>query len=454
MDLAKNSFPEAPLVKGDLPGPKAVEFLAAQQELESNVFKYSRTIPLVPQEGRGATIKDIDGNTFIDFFAGIGVLNVGHANREVLAAAQAQEEKLIHSLDFPASPRVEMMRKLNEIAPGNLRGRAKVMFGGPSGSDAVEGAIKLAKHYTGRHSLIAFSGSYHGQTSGALALSSNHSQEYLPLIPDVHFAPYPYCYRCPFKQDPKNCDMLCVDYLADMLHDSYSGVTKPAAIIVEPVQGEGGVIVPPDGFLPRLRQLADEEKIVLIIDEIQSGFGRTGKMFACEHSDTTPDIMTMAKALGGIGYPLSGVLYSKELDSILAGGHMGTFRGNLVAMAAGRVAIDFILKNDLLEHTTKLGQLFLDELRKLQEDVPQIGDVRGKGLWIGVELVKDKETKEPYPELAKALQRSCYEKGLLIWSAGHFGNVIRMMPPLVISEDLAVKGLEIFSQSVRQLAGR
>ena len=456
MDLAELHFPEAPRMVGNPPGPKAKELLNTQQELESNVFKYSRTLPLVPREARGATIKDLDGNVFIDFFAGIGVVNVGHSNPQVLAAAQAQEERLIHSLDFPAPPRVELMKRLEEIAPGGLRGRAKAMFGGPSGSDAVEGAIKLAKNFTGRHTLIAFSGGYHGQTSGALALSSGRGfkQDYLPLLPDVHFAPYPYCYRCPFKQKSESCGLLCLNYLADLLRDPYSGITKPAAIIVEPIQGESGVIVPPDNFLPELRRLADEEGVLLIVDEIQTGFGRTGKMFASEHSGVTPDIMTLAKSLSGIGYPLAGVLYHERLDTVRPGGHMGTFRGHLVAMAAGAAAIDFMLENNLAEHAARLGKLLMAELRRLQEEIPQIGEVRGRGLFIAVELVKDKdrETKEPYPELVRKVQRRCYEKGLLVWSAGHYGNVIRIMPPLVITEELMLKGLEIFAQTMRELS--
>jgi len=456
IDLINLHFPEAPLIRGPLPGPRAQELLEAQQELESNVFKYSRTLPLVPQEARGATVKDIDGNIFIDFFAGIGVVNVGHSNPQVLAAAREQEERLIHSLDFPAPPRIALMEKLNRIAPGELRGKAKTMFGGPSGSDAVEGAVKLAKHYTGRHTLIAFSGSYHGQTSGALSLSSGRAfkQDYLPLLPDVHFAPYPYCYRCPFKQKPESCGLLCLNYLADLLHDPYSGITKPAAIIVEPIQGEGGVIVPPDDFLPELRRLADEEEIPLIVDEIQTGFGRTGRMFASEHSGVTPDIMTMAKSLGGIGYPLSAVLYHQRLDTVQPGGHMGTFRGHLVAMAAGAAAIDFMLENNLTEHAARLGELLLEGLRPLQEKIEYVGEVRGKGLFIAVELVKDKKTKEPYPELVKAVQRRCFERGLLVWSAGHYGNVLRIMPPLVITEELALKGLEIFQKTMRELAER
>ena len=455
-DLAEMHFPEAPLIKGELPGPEAQRFLREQQELESNVVKYPRAVPFVPAEARGATIRDVDGNVFIDFFAGIGVVNVGHANSEVLTAAQEQERKLIHSLDFPAPPRVELLRRLNEIAPGGLRGHAKVMFGGPSGSDAVEGAIKLTKRCTRRHTLIAFSGGYHGQTSGALALSSGRGfkEEYLPLLPDVHFAPYPYCYRCPFKQSrPQDCGLLCLNYLADLLRDPYSGVAKPAAIIVEPIQGEGGVIVPPDDFLPELRRLANEEEILLILDEIQTGFGRTGKMFASEHQDVTPDIMTLAKSLGGIGYPLAGVLYHEKLDTVKPGGHMGTFRGHVVAMAAGAAAIDFMLESNIVEHAARLGELLLRELQPLPEEIEYVGEVRGKGLFIAVELVKDKKAKEPYPELVKAVQRRCYERGLLIWSAGRYGNVLRLMPPLVITEELALKGLEIFKRALRELAG-
>ena len=313
----------------------------------------------------------------------------------------------------------------------------------------------LILYWTTLYTLIAFSGSYHGQTSGALALSSGRDfkQEYLPLIPGVHFTPYPYTYRCPFgNRDPHHdCAAHCVQYLADVLSDPYSGITKPAAIIVEPIQGEGGVIVPPDDFLSELHRLADEEEVPLIVDEIQTGFGRTGKMFACEHSGVTPDIMTMAKSLGGIGFPLSGCLYRKELDTWEPGGHVGTFRGHLVAMAAGTAAIEFIQENDLVAHAARLGESMLKQLHQLQEEVEYIGEVRGKGLFIAVELVKDRESKEPYPELVKEIQRRCYEKGLLIWSAGHYGNAIRIMPPLVITEELAFRGMEILAQTMREL---
>ncbi len=456
-ELAELHFPGAPLIRGALPGPRARELLAAQQALESNVFKYPRAIPFVPEEARGATIKDVDGNIFLDFFAGIGVLNFGHSNPYILGAARAQAERLVHGLDFPAEPRIELMKRLNELAPGEMRGHAKVMFGGPSGSDAIEGAIKLAKLCTGRLALLAFSGSYHGQTPGALTLSSGrgYRERHLPLLLEVHFAPYPYCYRCPFKQEPRSCGLLCLNYLAELLLDPYSGLAKPAAIIVEPIQGEGGVVVPPDSFLRELRRLTAEEEIPLIVDEVQTGFGRTGRVFASVHSGITPDFMVVGKALGGAGYPLSGVLYHERWDKeIKPGAHLGTFRGHLVAMAAGAAGLDFMLENHLPEHAARLGELLLAELRKLQEEVPQIGEVRGKGLFIGIELVRDRKTKEPYPELLQALQRRCFEKGLLIWSAGRYGNVVRIMPPLVLTEELAMKGLEIFAQSLRELVKR
>jgi diaminobutyrate-2-oxoglutarate transaminase len=432
------------------PGPKARGLLEAQERLESSAFKYPRSIPLALAEGRGATLKDVDGNIYIDFFAGIGVLNVGYSTPPVLEAARKQEEKLIHTLDFPTAPRIKLMERLNEIAPGRLKGSAKMLFGGPTGGDAIEGAIKLAKYNTERRPLIAFVGSYHGQTTAALSVTSGKSfkQDYLPLLADVHFLPYPYPYRPPLGSDPASCGVRCVEYLDDILKDPYSGVPEPAAIIVEPIQGEGGIIVPPDDFLPELARLAKDHSIPLIIDEIQTGFGRTGKMFACEHWDVTPDIMPLAKAVGGIGYPLSGCLYHQDLDTWGPGAHIGTFRGHAVAMAAGKAAIDFIQEHKLTEHAAKLGEYIKGRLEELQGETECIGDVRGKGLFIGIEFIKDRKTKEPYQEIVKEIQRRCFQKGLLIWTAGHYGNVVRFIPPLVITEELVQRGLNIFAQVV------
>ncbi|MGQ9760020.1 MAG: aspartate aminotransferase family protein [Candidatus Methanomethylicaceae archaeon] len=456
MDLSNLHFSEAPRILKEPPGPKSRELLQAQQRLESSSAKYALEMPIALEEGRGATLKDVDGNIYIDFFSGIGVLNVGHSNPEVLQAAEEQMKKLIHTIEFPTRPRVELMEKLVEIAPGGLKGHAKVLFGGPTGSDAVAGAIKLAQYNTKRTSLLAFQGSYHGPEGSALAATSNKilKRDYLPLMPEVHFMPYPYCYRCPFNSKPDKCGNLCVEYLNETLRDPYGGVPDPAAIIVEAVQGSGGVIVPPDNFLPELKNIAQDHGILLIVDEIQSGFGRAGKMFASEHWGITPDIMPLAKSIGGIGFPLSATLFKEDLDTWKGPVHLGTFRGHAVAMAAGRAAIDFILEHNLLDHVTKLGAYALDRLMKLKEETKYIGDVRGKGLFIGIEFVKDKNTKEPYREIVKEIQEICYKQGLFIWTAGHYGNVIRLLPPLVITQDLLEKGLDILEKAVREAEER
>jgi diaminobutyrate-2-oxoglutarate transaminase len=454
MNLIELHFPEAPRVNTAIPGPRSQELLRAQERMESRAFKYSRTLPIALEEGRGATLKDVDGNIFIDLFAGIGVANVGHSNPLVLKAAQEQAEKLVHALDFPAAPRIQLMEKLQEIAPGELKGSAKVLFGGPTGADAIEGAIKLAKYNTKKHALIAFRGSYHGQSTAALSVTSGeaYKQNYLPLLPDVHFMPYPYSYRCPFgERDDHDCADHCLQYLEDALKDPYSGIASPAAIIVEPIQGESGVIVPPKHFLRELKRLAHDHDVLLIVDEIQTGFGRTGRMFACEHSDTTPDVITLAKAIGGIGYPLASCLYRENLDTWQPGAHIGTFRGHLVAMAAGAAAIDFLKSHQLAEHSAELGQIALQRLRDLQEEIPQIGEVRAKGLFIGIEFVKDRHTREPAPEIVQAVQRRCLEKGVLVWTAGHYGNVIRLIPPLVITEALLHKGLDVLEETVHEV---
>jgi len=453
MELKELHYAQAPWIKGRLPGPKAQQIIAEQEALESNARKYSRVIPFVPEDAKGATIKDADGNIFLDFFAGISVLNFGHSNPAAIAAVQKQQAAMVHSLDFATRTRTEFMALLRSIAPGNLKDRARIMFGGPTGSDAVEGAVKLAKVFTGRHALLAFSGSYHGQTAGALSLSAGreHREPYLPLLNDVHFAPYPYCYRCAFGQKPSSCRHLCLNYLANMLRDSHSGLPRFAAVIVEPIQGEGGIVVPPDWFLPELSDICREHGIVLIVDEIQSGLGRTGKMFACEHWNVTPDVMTSAKSLGGIGFPLSAVLYAPELDVMPPGGHIGTFRGHLVGMAAGKACIEFMQQEHLLKHVQRLGTLMQDALVVLEDEIEAVGETRGKGLLWGIEFVSDARSKEPAPDLVERIRYRCFERGLLVWTAGRYGNVVRLLPPLVITEELLTKGLAIFGAVVREV---
>jgi diaminobutyrate-2-oxoglutarate transaminase len=407
-------------------------------------------MPMAIQRAKGSTVEDVDGNLYIDFFGGAGVMNVGHSNPTVVQAVMSQVGDLTHALDFPTPSRKLLIEKLSALLPQQL---SRLSFGGPTGSDAVESAVKLAKYNTKRQPIIAFEGSYHGMTTGALSLtSSRHFREpFLPLAPEVHFVPYAYCYRCPFNRNPDKCDLECAQYLDHVLEDPHSGVGKPAAIIVEPMQGEGGSIVPPAQFLPKVRQICDKHEVVMIADEVQVGFCRTGKMFACEHTETIPDVVTMSKALGGLGLPISGIAYQEKLNTWPAAQHIGTFRGNVLAYAAGAAALDFMVDTNLADHALKLGERMLSSLKELEGASQVVGEVRGKGLMLGVEFVKDKATKEPWPEGARQIRSACHRRGLLIEIGGHYNHVARFLPPLVLTDELAAKGLEIFMDSVREV---
>jgi diaminobutyrate-2-oxoglutarate transaminase len=451
-EFAELSFPEAPNIVVKPPGPKARALLEKQKEVDSRAVYYAIVIPTAWEAGKGATLKDVDGNIYVDFMAGISVLNVGHSNPQVVEAVKRQLDKLTHALDIPTPERIRLIEKLVEIAPAGLKGNSKVLFGGPSGSDAVEGALKVAKFNTKRHAILAFHGAYHGMTSGALSVTSKRSFRTgnLPLLPDIHFAPYAYCYRCAFGKEYPECDMQCTRYIEYLFKDPESGLTDPAAIIVEPIQGEGGFITPPDGYLKELRRICDENKILLIVDEIQSGFGRTGKMFACEYEGITPDVMPIAKAVGGIGIPLAGCIIKKSLDTWEPGAHLGTFRGNVLACVAGFEAIDFTLRKGLVERSAREGTHMIKRLKDLQQETKTIGEVRGKGLMVAAEFVEDKRTKKPAVELVKKIQLRCLEHGVLVWKAGHWPNVIRFLPPLVITREHIDKGLDVFSEVVKE----
>jgi diaminobutyrate-2-oxoglutarate transaminase len=450
MNFRHLSFDNAPSIITPPPGPRSKEYLAFQASHEASAVSYPRGLPLALQRGRGATVEDVDGNVYIDFFGGAGVMAVGHANPEVIAAAERQLRELTHALDFPTPARRRLVEALLSVLPSAL---TRVFFGGPTGSDAVESAVKLARLNTGRVPLVAFEGSYHGMTSGALSLTSGrpYKGRFLPLIPEVHFVPYAYCYRCAFGKTPNTCDTHCAKYLEHVLEDPHSGVCPPAAVVVEPVQGEGGSIVPPPEFLPKVREICDRHQVLMIADEIQAGFCRTGRMFAIEHTGTIPDILTMSKALGGVGLPISAIAYREALNTWPAGAHIGTFRGNVVAYAAGAAALGFMLRHDLAGHAAYLGEQILAMLREVERDSQFVGEVRGKGLMLGVEFVTDKSTREPAPQLASRVRTLCHGRGLLIEIGGHYSNVARFLPPLVLTDDLARKGVEIFADAVRDL---
>jgi diaminobutyrate-2-oxoglutarate transaminase len=451
MDFSKLSFPQAPLIKVVPPGPRSKALLDFQALHEGAAVSYPKGLPMGLFQGRGATVEDVDGNRYIDFFGGAGVLNVGHANPDVIAAVSQELSRITHALDVPTLPRQALVEFLVGLLPESLD---KVFFGGPTGSDAVEAAVKLAKLNSGRSSMIAFEGGYHGMTAGSLSVSSGRSfkEDLLPLVGETHFVPYAYCYRCAFGKEPEKCGLECARYLDHVLDDPHSGVAKPAAVIVEAVQGEGGSIDPPDRFLPEIRKICLKHGVILIVDEIQSGFCRTGKMFAWEHTQTLPDIMTMSKALGGAGLPLSGIAYRSEFDTWPAGKHIGTFRGHVLAYAAGRAALKFMVDQDLADHSLRLGQVILAWLKDIEKDSKIVGESRGRGLMLGIELVKDKETKEPAPGLASRVRQLCHRKGLLVEIGGHYSNVVRFLPPLVLTEELARKGIEVFEDALRTVA--
>jgi diaminobutyrate-2-oxoglutarate transaminase len=442
-------FAPAPALHGQVPGPGSQRLLAQQAALESRARSYPRAVPLALAEGRGATVKDVDGNTFIDFFGGAGTLNVGHGNPRVAAAASEQQEQLVHALDFPTPARVRLMTRLKEILPGALRRAARVHFGGPTGSDAIEAALKLVRSHTHRRATVAFQGSYHGMTEGALAVTSD-TRCRGPVDTPVQFMPYPYCYRCPLGLRPASCQLACARLLESTLQDPHSGLPHPAGVIVEAIQGEGGTIVPPEGWLGEIRRITRAADVPLIVDEIQTGFARTGAMFACEHDQVTPDVLVMSKALGGIGYPLSGIAYDAALDTWEPGAHIGTFRGHQVAMAAGAAAIEFTTEHDLPTHARRLGELALATLREATSDLESVGEIRGRGLMLGVELVRDRHTREPWPALAEEVRGVCARRGLVIELGGHFGNVSRFLPPLTITRELLLRGLEIYVEALRE----
>ncbi|WP_135822356.1 aspartate aminotransferase family protein [Halostella litorea] len=438
-------YDDAPNV-GSVPGPESRKLLQRQREIDSSAVAYPEDIPVAFEEGKGATVRDADGNTYIDMFAGIGVLNVGHANPYVLEAVHEQADKLVHTVDFPSEARLDLIEKLNEIAPAGLRDNNRVVFGGPTGSDAVEASIKLAKYNTGGDGLIAFRGSYHGATSGAMSVTSNKGfkDDYTPLLPDVVHAPYPF----PFRQGKESDAAVehALEEVKAIVEDPYGGLANPAGIFVEPIQGEGGVVTPPEGFLQGLRDIADDNDLPLMFDEIQSGMGRTGEWWACDWEGVTPDVMTSAKALGGTGFPLSATMYREELDTWGSGDHAGTYRGHVVAMRAGTRTIEYVQEHDLLAHARELGDHIRDRLREIGEGTDRLGEVRGRGLFIGAEFVDDEGV--PDGDAVDAIQQYCFEHGVLVWTAGRHGNVLRLLPPLVLTRELADTALDVIADAV------
>lgn len=445
---------DAKIISKSLPGKRSQELIKFQKENEGSIVSYPRKMPIAIKRAKGAIIEDVDGNQFIDFFAGCGVLNVGHSNEEVLTHVKKQMDEVIHVLDFPTETKMKVIQKIKNHLPAKIRNDFKVSFGGPTGSDAVEAAIKLAKLKTGRSSIMAFSGGYHGMTSGALAVTSDldFRRKLTSLIPNVHFVPFNYPYRGMYKDYSNgDTDINCLSYLKYVLTNKHSGVSKPAAIIVEPIQGEGGNIVPENGFLEELVKIAHENDVLVIFDEIQSGFFRTGEFLSFMHTNAVPDIITMSKGIGGVGLPLAGLIYKKEIEAWGPGAHIGTFRCNQASLAGAYGAFEFIEKYDVKSNVVEMGELLQTSLKKIQTNCPFIGDVRGKGLMVGVEIVKDKTTKEPFPEYVAVLRKECFQKGLLFEVGGHYNNVLRIVPPLIITPKIIDSAMKILEKAIEKV---
>jgi len=429
------------------PGPKAKEII---EESKKYLATTTRDIPLVISKMENDLIYDVDGNIYIDFAAGIAVANVGHRNKEVVKAIREQLEYYIHSAphDFFDTLQYKLARKLAEITPGSFQ---KKVFFGNSGAEANEAAIKIAKIATGRPRLIAFVGSFHGRTHGSLALTASkpiHQKGFFSTIPGVEHAPYAYCYRCPFKLEPENCGTACLSYIEDYMFRHYVPPEEVAAIFVEPMAGEGGYVVPPKSFIQGIRRICDENGILMIVDEVQAGFCRTGKMFAIEHFDVVPDVITVAKSIAD-GLPLSATIIREDLDFKHSGSHSSTFGGNALALAAALKNIEYLEKNNICQRVQRLGEIVLKRLNEEKERSSIIGDVRGLGLMIGVELVKDKEKKTIAPEFKEKVVMAALKRGLVLLPTGLSG--IRIAPPLTIEEDHLIKGLEILIDIIKDL---
>ncbi len=433
------------------PGPKSKELLAKQSALETKAVIYSKAFPIGIDLAKGSTIKDVDGNLFIDWIAGICVINLGHNNPYVTAAVKSQIDRIWHALEIPTEARIHFLEKMHSVLPGKLRGNAKVLLT-VTGGDACEAAISLAKHVTGRNTIVAFGGSYHGIHQGIVSLTS--SRQYLGSAhvarTGVFHLPYPYSYRFPLPVEEKGDEgKVVLRYLESLLVDEHSGLDQPAGILVEPIQGEGGYVVPPNDFLPGLREIADKFQIPLIIDEVQTGFGRTGKFWGCEVTNTSPDIMCVSKSVGA-GIPLALIAYKKEYDETVPEAfHLGTYRGNPLAMAAGAASVDYITKENLLSRVTTLGEKAKTEFAEIATATKNIGEVRGVGFMIGNEIVESKQTKTPSKQIAVRMRRDMFENGLLMHTCGHYSNVLRFMAPLTITETLLHRGLEIYAKAAK-----
>src|SRR3972149_3959683 len=442
--MKKNPFPK---LKGVPPGPVARRWWERDEEVISR--SYTRIYPLVIERAEGNLVFDVDGNCFLDFTSGVGTNPLGHCHPKVVEAIRQQTEKFIHlsGTDFYYPAQVRLAERLAAVAPGSGPQRT---FLGNSGTEAIEAAIKLARHHTRRSHFIAFYGGFHGRTMGALSLTASKTvqrQFFGPFLPEVTHVPFGYCYRCPYNLKYPECNIACVDAIKDTVFRHVISPEEVAAIVVEPIQGEGGYGVPPPEYHSRLHELAKEYGILYIADEVQTGMGRTGKMFASEHFGVVPDVLALAKGIAS-GMPLGATVAPSKIMNWGPGAHANTFGGHPISCETALVTMDLLL-NGVMSNVNMVGNYIQDRLQRMQKSHRLIGDVRGKGLMVGVELVRDRETKEmAIRERSQVIQRG-FQKGLLILGCGQ--NVIRFMPPLVIGRQEVDTALSIFEETLTEV---
>lgn len=406
------------------------------------------------EKAQGSLITDVEGNEYIDFAGGIAVMNVGHSHPRVVQAIKDQADKFTHTcfMVAPYGSAVKLAEKLCDLVPGEFE---KAAFFANSGAEAVENAVKIARYYTKRTGIVAFENAFHGRTLLGMSLTSKvkpYKYGFGPYAPETYRIPFANCYRCPFNLEHPSCDIACAEHLEDFFIN-YAAADQIAALIVEPVQGEGGFIVPPKQYFSRLKKICDANGILMIADEIQTGIGRTGTMFAMEQFGVDADITTVAKSLAA-GLPLSAVVGKKAImDSVHAGGIGGTYGANPLACEAALAVLDIFKEEKLLEKAVGLGETVRSRLNRFKDKFELVGDVRGMGPMIALELVEDRKSKKPADQRAKKLTAYCLEKGLILLSCGSYGNVIRLLMPLTITRDLLDKGLDIIEEGLKVVQG-
>lgn len=439
---------KGPSVKGTVPGPKAKEIIGRDREIISH--SYTRSEPLVGREGWGSYVRDPDGNVFLDLSAGMFVLNYGYSNPYIIDRVKEQAEKLAHfaGTHYYYELQLDLAEKLSEITPGNWE---KQVFYTNSGAESVEAAFKLVRWHTRRPRMISYRGAFHGRTYGALSLSSGRSQHrkfFAPMIPGVSFMPFPYCYRCPFNESYPGCDFPCVEYIRESLRRDVPP-EEVSAVITEPIQGNSGYITPPPEYYPMIKELCEEHDWLFIADEVQTGLGRTGKMFAMEHWGVEPDIVCIAKAFSGGTVPIGAIIARKEIMDWEPDSHASTFGGNLLGCTAALAGLELLEKENLVEKSEKKGRLMEKRLEEIEEGHELVGDVRGMGLLRALELVKDPKTKERAIERREEVIHEALNRGLITFGGGC--SAIRLAPPLTIDDEDLEKGLDILDEALSEV---